>query len=146
MINTQLIWNQASQRWLATNDLAKAILFIAVAVVLNACGGSEEEVDVTACNADTVSYDIYIQPLVANNCLGCHSSSVEGDDRNGAPSNINFDSYDELSSYAATAVARVVAGTMPPEGESAPAIGALSQDKRDCFAAWRDKDFREFAP
>ena len=48
-------------------------------------------------------------------CTNCHSTTKVGGDRNGAPSEINFDDYASASSHAEQAAIEVNVGAMPPE-------------------------------
>ena len=60
--------------------------------------------------------ELTIWPL----CTVCHSSSLSGSARQGAPSNVNFDTYAAAARAASEAVAEVSAGRMPPPGETQP--------------------------
>jgi len=136
---------QQSPQFSTRSILVHIALFVSAIFWLGGCGGGEESVDTSSCTTAEVSYDVHIKPLIANNCLGCHSASLSGEERNNAPSSANFESYADLEGYRLDMVTRVVAGAMPAENTDL-GTGPLSQDKRDCFAAWRDADFRESAP
>lgn len=47
-------------------------------------------------------------------CTNCHSSKVEGDDRNGAPTDVNFDTESAAEKHAEKAAEEVYEGAMPP--------------------------------
>lgn len=141
----QLYRTRSSSASSLTDQLLYPALVAVSCIALSACGGDEEEVDTSTCTAEEVSYEAHIKPLISNKCLGCHSSSNTGDDRNGAPSGANFNSYADLENIALDMATRAIAGTMPPENNVLD-ISPLSQDERDCFATWRDADFRENAP
>jgi hypothetical protein len=67
--------------------------------------------------------------IFAPNCLGCHSSTLSGSARNGAPASVNFNTYALATSGTneTRAVARVTAGTMPPSGSLSLALKNLIQ-------------------
>lgn len=89
-----------------------------------------------------VTYIDDIRPRVFEpHCLQCHHSMLSGAERNGAPSSVNWDTY-ELAvqgENAARAVSRVVQGTMPP-------IGPLSAELKQLMIAWQDGGFAESIP
>ncbi len=62
-------------------------------------------------------------------CLYCHSTEREGEDRHGAPADLNYDDYASATSRNATTWARVASAEMPP-------LGALPS--QDAYRALRD--------
>jgi hypothetical protein len=63
-------------------------------------------------------------------CRHCHSAKVSGDARNGAPPDVNFDTYDEFKVYADTASFLVRQHAMPfPKGE-----GPTDAQRSDLYA------------
>ena len=78
-----------------------------------------------------------MQPLLETRCTGCHSSSLSGGDRNGAPPSVNLDSYAGLLEVAELANTRVQQGAMPPLS------GGLAASERMLFQAWIDDGMLE---
>lgn len=101
---------QHSMRWVTC-----LLLIAAVA----ACGSEDEdeessdlpEVD---CSGDVPAFDEV--SAFSDVCTNCHSTELSGDDRNGAPSGINWDDYDSASANAEHGAEEVFEGEMPPEG------------------------------
>ncbi len=78
-----------------------------------------------------------------SNCLACHSSELSGSSRNGAPSNVNFDSYDSAQDKGDRAIARAVNQmSMPPVFSGIP---SLTQEQKDAMLAWQEAGFPQFA-
>ncbi len=73
------------------------------------------------------------------NCLFCHSSTLSGSDRNGAPSSINFDSFEGASASAEQAIeAAVEQMTMPPSSSNAQ---LLNDEQKTAMLAWKEAGF-----
>lgn len=91
-------------------------------LALSACGGDDGDDDgmmnptdpFGACPSDSTSQEMMGAMLIAAECNNCHSSSLTGSARNGAPSSRNFDTASDVMANAARIHARVQAGTMPP--------------------------------
>ena len=79
-----------------------------------------------------VTYTEQIKPILDENCIRCHAEDKRGTDRNGAPTYINFDTYDEASASAVPGNATVQSGTMPPAGR-------LDRFDRGLFQQWVDE-------
>jgi len=50
--------------------------------------------------SSTLTYENFGEKFFADYCLRCHSSSVSGNAREGAPADHNFDTYDEIELMA----------------------------------------------
>lgn len=73
------------------------------------------------------------------NCLRCHSSTLTGSRRNGAPSDVNWDTYEAAKSKAARAIERAVyRRDMPPGFSQLP---VLNEDQRAALLAWQSGGF-----
>lgn len=83
-----------------------------------------------------VTYSNQIKPIFDNNCIRCHATDLQGSARNGAPPNVNFNSYSNAINSAGLANSRIQAGTMPPDG-------GLPSDDRDLFQQWIDQGLKE---
>jgi hypothetical protein len=79
-----------------------------------------------------VSYENFAGPFLLNWCVGCHSSALPADARQGAPVDLDFDSLDGIRSNL-DRVRRVVvdAPRMPP-------LGGPSAEDRGRFGTWLD--------
>jgi hypothetical protein len=91
---------------------------------LGACGseGGGDPTGSTCPEAGTAhTWDNFGNQFFAFYCRDCHSSTKTGDDRGGAPSDVNFDSVEEVRLHAAHIDSWAAAGTtvvntsMPPE-------------------------------
>lgn len=110
----------------------RAAVGVALFIVLAAgCGDKDEPSalsgDATAAMCGEAAWSAGVQPLVSNNCTGCHATTLTGAARSGAPASVNFDSYAEAVANAERGNARLGAGTMPPSGGLADADRALFQ-------------------
>ena len=84
-------------------------------------------------NSDAViSYDMDIKPILDSHCILCHASDKQGLERNGAPVQVNLDSYENVTPFAQNANARIQSGTMPP-------TGGIPLEERTLFQGWIDQ-------
>jgi mono/diheme cytochrome c family protein len=73
------------------------------------------------------------------NCLFCHSSTLSGSARNGAPVGLNWDIYDTVvANFDRIVVRAVIEQSMPP-GFSG--IAKLTQPQKDALLAWKTAGF-----
>ena len=112
----------------------RAVVSFSALAAASACGdssGSEAAGSLTAApcpDASVVSYEADIQPLMATYCTKCHAKAVPPAQRNGAPTDHNFDSELGVLSeaqhvdMAAGASGNVVNTKMPPPGYPAPSV------------------------
>lgn len=78
-----------------------------------------------------------IRNNVLTACLQCHSASVTGAGRSGAPDIVNFDTYAAASMWADLLITKaVVERSMPP-------TGPLNGDQRAALLAWQAAGFPE---
>jgi len=70
-----------------------------------------------------------VEPIFTANCTQCHSSQLQGADRNGAPVGVNFDTYEGAAAKADLIDTRVTAGSMPP-------AGPLGEEDKALIHAW----------
>jgi uncharacterized membrane protein len=81
-----------------------ATLIFACALALSACGDEEDEegqaTGATCPSDSTLNYQNFGQPFMATYCLKCHSSTLTGAARNGAPADHNFDSLEGIQEFA----------------------------------------------
>lgn len=80
------------------------------------------------CNS-SLTYAQDIAPIIKTNCLSCHSKTVTGVARAGAPSDHNFDTEADVKSQLDHIEhAAVVEKSMPP--------GGLPEDARQKLGTW----------
>ncbi len=84
---------------------------LVLSVSLTACTSGGSQVD---CKAITVPK--FAEMTAWSKCTNCHSTTLSGAARIGAPTAINFDKYDEAVMDADLARSEVESGSMPPGG------------------------------
>ena len=113
---------QHSMRWVT------CLLLVAA---LAACGSEDEEdegadLPEVDCSGDVPAFDEVT--AFSQVCADCHSTTLSGDDRNGAPSTINWDDYDSAKANAEHGAEEVFEGEMPPEGSGATLTEAQKEE------------------
>ena len=58
-------------------------------------------------SAQSTGYDQVYADVFSKICLHCHDSNLSGSSRNGAPSTVNFDTYESAKASAQSANIRV---------------------------------------
>lgn len=96
-----------------------------------AVGGADS--DTTCDRLPPLSYDNFGAGLLELHCTGCHGSLVPTERREGAPSNVNFDTYEGVLTWADRIEARAV-----PDGADMPPGGGPSADERALLGEWLD--------
>ena len=77
--------------------------------------------------------------VFATNCLFCHSSELTGSQRNGAPSNVNWDTFSAAAERGDRAIVRAVNQmSMPPAFRGIP---TLNQEQKGAMLAWQQAGF-----
>jgi len=77
--------------------------------------------------------------IFAKNCLACHSSQLTGSNRNGAPTPVNFDTYESAISKGTRAVIRAVQlGNMPPAFSP---LSTLTDGQKQALKNWQVLNF-----
>ncbi len=116
-------------------NLLRICLLIAVTGFQITCGDKQDPVQ-TPSTGDVVTmpvtYTSYIAPLLETHYLRCHAISSQGAERNGAPINVNFDTYEDTLIWSDLMNQRIQSGTMPPGGNGIP------DDDRQIFQEWID--------
>ncbi len=119
--------------WRRLGGLAARFAVGAMLVATAACGGTSANptsgsLSGTDCSQAVPAYSaLTIWPL----CTGCHSSTLSASARQGAPSNVNFDSYAPAVRAASEAAMQVSGGEMPPAGHTQP-----SSDEKTALYQW----------
>lgn len=111
----------------------RAPIALALALGLGAlsCGEKLDPVQDRDGSVLTPTWCADVQPIVQGRCLGCHSVSRMGTQRNGAPTGVNFDTYEDASRLATAMDDFIQSGVMPPSG-------LLPDGEREIFGAWVD--------
>ncbi len=113
-----------------------AALFACTASAALACSGKDDTGEAAKTSetlACEVGYEDFAGPFVLNWCVGCHSSSLEGEAaRKKAPDGVNFDTLEGLRQYGDKARAVVV------DLQMMPPLGGPSQEDRELFGKWID--------
>ncbi len=110
--------------------LPLALLF--AALTLPACSGEDaEEGPNVDCGA--VTPPKFTEVTAFAKCTGCHSTSVTGAARAGAPAGINYDTYEAAKANAPKGMDEVYEGAMPPGG-------GLTADEKAQIYNWASCD------
>ena len=104
-----------------------ACLLLTASLALSSAACSEEEIPAVDCA--TVTVPVFSDVAAFASCNGCHSSAVLEGDRQGAPANVNFDTYEAAVANIDKAMEEVAEGAMPPNG-------ALATADADALYAW----------
>ena len=82
-----------------------------------------------------------LEQIFAPKCLACHSSTLSGSERNGAPFLFNYDTYSEAVKTASAAVLHtVIIKDMP---ELFNGITPLNAEQRQAMSNWKNLGFPE---
>ena len=110
-------------------------VFVGASMVISCADDDGDDAD--DCNLPgTVTYTSDVKPIFDAACISCHASTLSGDDRNGAPVDVNLDNYDD----AVTSSARVVAAV---QGEIMPPSGPASDCQKATVQGWVDDGTQE---
>jgi mono/diheme cytochrome c family protein len=113
------------------NQLLIAFLLI----VVSGCGSKQDPVHKEAGGttvSGAVTFSGQIKSLLDKNCVACHSSDLQGaEERNGAPPQYNFNTYQDAKASARDANHRIQAGVMPPSAPLDDSDRALFQARID---------------
>jgi uncharacterized membrane protein len=96
-------------------------------------GGEHEGETGATCDGSTLTYDNFGKQFMQTYCTTCHNSDLQGEDRNCAPGDHNFDTLDEILLNLAHIDEHAAAGPnsvndeMPPAGYKKPS----EQERRD---------------
>jgi len=111
-------------------------LRVVVSIAAVACGGAEDdhgghgsvgEPSGATCSVNSaLTYESFGRDFMAQYCTSCHSSSLRGAERNGAPSDHNFDTLDAIQDVGAEHIDGLAAAgpahvntAMPPHDQDA---------------------------
>src|SRR5262245_499943 len=86
---------------------------------------------VTTSDCATATVPAFAQLDALQKCTSCHSSTLTGDARSGAPSRINYDSYDAAVANIDHGLREIEEGAMPPSGAE-----TLTADEETSLQLW----------
>lgn len=99
-------------------------------LVLTACGGPAHEGTDSGASCESggdLDYDSFGRDFMARYCVSCHSSELGADERNGAPSDHDFDTLEAIHETEPEHIDHVAAAgehaenaQMPPAGSPQP--------------------------
>ena len=85
---------------------------------------------------DAPTFTNEIRPtIVEEKCIQCHSEGLQGAARNGAPAELNFDTFDSTEPYLAQFADAISSGREPPMGLDPPLV--TTAEERDLVSKWR---------
>lgn len=117
---------QHSMRWLTSLCLVAALAACGGEDDEGGGGGGEKDLPEVDCSGDIPTFDEV--SAFSEVCTGCHSTSLSGSDRNGAPTSINWDDYDSARANAEEGAEAVFEGEMPPAGAGATLTNAQKEE------------------
>lgn len=103
----------------------KNILVIGVASTAMNCGGGRPD---CAKVTETVTYNNQVVTIMQNHCIQCHEGSKAGSERHGAPTDVDYGSYDQAKANGKKGAQQVHDEQMPPDGNN---VGAKSVSNHD---------------
>lgn len=100
--------------------------------LLLACGeGGGDSADPACDRSPPLSYQNFGEALIDEHCVGCHSSLVPEDHREGAPPGVDLDTYEGVLTWAE----RVEARAVDPDAGMPPG-GGPSDEERALLGEW----------
>ena len=112
------------------------------AMLLVACGSSEDDKKEPCNDGDAVTYSAHIAPLMTAHCTQCHAADKTGLDRFSAPAGSNYETYEGIKNAAEESAKRVTGqGPLMPPNNNAAGAPAVPADKRCYIGAWIDAGF-----
>jgi len=110
-----------------------ALLALLTTAGIGACGEKQDPVRHDFLDASGPVTWCEVGPIFTTVCTQCHSVSNQGDARNGAPPEINFDTYSDAVDNLDRANVNIQAGTMPP-------TGGIPPEERNLIQWWVDQN------
>lgn len=121
---------------------AAMLALLAAAGGIPACGDKLEPAEFLDCEQFTIpdrpSFDTHVSGILAENCSTCHATSLTGDARNDAPTDVNYDGYWDARISMPLGLLLANAGSMPPTGYQ-----KLSLEDRCMIEAWIETNYPE---
>lgn len=112
--------------------------FLSLFCILSVSCTNDSESDLMEPDTDSSpSYETDIRPIIANNCLGCHSDPPV----NGAPFSLN--TYDRVKDRTENGNLLTAINRQTGESAAMPPTGRLPQATIDRIEQWADEGFLE---
>jgi uncharacterized membrane protein len=111
----------------------------AVETAADSSGGAAGDTEATVNSLDDrpcpddsfLTWENFGAMYVLNYCTGCHSSGLPADQRQGAPTEVNFDDLSDVRTWAASIWLR-----SGDDNETMPPFGIASADERHMLGEW----------
>ncbi|MEW5851737.1 MAG: c-type cytochrome [Myxococcota bacterium] len=112
-----------------------AVMF--VLALASACGRPEP----VECNnvSSDVTYQGQVKAILDAHCVSCHAADKSGPARQGAPADVNLDTYAAAKEHANTSAETTEKGEMPP----AMSNDSMSDEDRCVLRGWINGGTRE---
>jgi len=108
-----------------------------LALVVGGCETSSPPTTIdepAPCEDSVLTYANFGEPFLLDWCRGCHSSGLPVDMRQNAPSNVNFDTLDQVHDLASRIEIRAVGDAdLPP---TMPPAAGPPDEERALLAEW----------
>ena len=86
--------------------------------------------------SDAPTFTNDIRPtIIEEKCIQCHTASLEGSARNGAPAGLDFDTFDSTEPHLSSFADAISSGREPPMGLEPPLVTTAAE--RDLVSKWR---------
>jgi hypothetical protein len=104
-------------------------VFLLCGALLGACGGDGGGGILPEVDCEAITVPTYGELDIIAVCTGCHSSTLSGGARLGAPVDVNYDTYDAAASSGLDGAEEVFRGRMPPGG-------GIADAEKEAFNQW----------
>jgi uncharacterized membrane protein len=101
------------------------------ACALGACPPEPDPDEEFCRDAPLLTWNNFGRGFVTQHCQSCHGSEVEGEDRNEAPLDVNFDTVEQVWLRKPEILAYV-----PPDEPFMPPEGGVSEEDKDLLKYW----------
>ena len=107
-----------------------------------------QTVDAPCVHTPPLSWDNFGEGFMEQNCLGCHSSYLSGEERHGAPEGVDFNTYADVITWVDRIDARATGedADMPPGGSVSAEDKALLEEWLLCAVYPDAEAIEENAP
>jgi hypothetical protein len=127
-------------------DLRQGSVCFAIAIAAAACGSSGSETEegleprsdcTSADGGSELTYETFGRDFMTRYCVRCHSAELSSSQRNGAPSDHDFDTLQGIQATELEHIAAMAAATPTRVGTLMPPNGDMpSRAEREALGAW----------
>lgn len=107
-------------------------VFFAFVLLGAGCGSKNDRV----CDVETPVTYAQVAQVFEPNCLHCHHSDLSGGNRDGAPDDVNFNTYALAKQNANRANTQLLLGNMPLDNP-----GSVPDEQACLIEAWMEQGF-----